>query len=103
VEGMGRYYLPGPDGPVGMDGFRIAPVSDAKGAGGPVSSPGDSGSTWYGVRDQAGVGLHVAGEITRSPEEHGIACYLGRVLERLGVGLAVPAPPPGEDVAHRGT
>jgi endonuclease G, mitochondrial len=89
VEGAGRYRLQLEDNMLlgrlralkdqGLDSFRIVP---APGCDPPICRGGDSGSVWYASTDDAGVGLHVAGE---SGSEAALACYLSEVLERLGV------------------
>ncbi|HEU0077550.1 MAG TPA: hypothetical protein VFQ76_07880, partial [Longimicrobiaceae bacterium] len=99
VDGLGRYLLTGGGGPSasagslmasGMDGFRIVPRSAGSPGSDQISDSGDSGATWYAHADLAGVGLHVAGETDQNdPDEHAIACYLPRVLQRLGVTPAV--------------
>jgi len=98
VDGCGRYFLRMPAGNevvVGMDGFRIVPLDDRNADDREVSGSGDSGSVWYSADDQAGVGLHVAGEASADPtQELGIACYLPPVLARLEVGLVPPGSSP---------
>jgi hypothetical protein len=89
VEGIGRYRLQLEDDMLlgslaalkdqGLDAIRIVP---ARGCERPISRGGDSGSVWYANTDDAGVGLHVAGE---SGSGAALACSLSMVLERLGV------------------
>jgi endonuclease G len=100
VDGVGRYFLRARESNqvvAVMDGFRIVATEDGNPHNREISGPGDSGSVWYGVDDHQGVGLHVAGETAPEPtQEHGIACYLPCVLDRLEVTLTPPqrlAPP----------
>lgn len=82
VDGMGTYFVGG-GGNLPMEGFRI--VADSESVD--LSGPGDSGAAWYGADDAVGYGLHVGGDVTvRNPlTQPAIACFLTRVLDRLGV------------------
>lgn len=96
VDGVGQYKLRYPNnvGQVEIDGFKIVAVEDGNPNKEEISSPGDSGSVWYGSEDHQGVGLHFGGERNPNPrEEHALACYLDRVLTRLDVSL-VPVEEP---------
>jgi endonuclease G, mitochondrial len=94
IDGIGRYKLPFESGSlVFMDGFRIVPVEDGNPDEEEISSSGDSGACWYAQVDNAGLGLHVAGEVSPAPAfEHAIACHLTRVFDALDIALT---PPPG--------
>jgi endonuclease G, mitochondrial len=89
VDGIGRYYV-SPTNPGGMDGFRVVAIASSGAArDDTLVARGDSGAVWYRLSDQAGLGLHVGGEVT-DPEPLGrsaVACYLSRVTRRLGVSV----------------
>ena len=88
VEGIGRYYV-SPANPAGMDGFRVVSSAENGAADDDLVARGDSGAVWYSVRDGAGLGLHVGGEVAESrPGRAAVACYLSRVMRRLGVSIA---------------
>ena len=100
VDGCGRYYLPAENGLTyrEMDGFRVVPEKE----GDDLSGFGDSGAVWYSSADRQGVGLHVGGQTAADPRgEHSIACYLPRVLDRLGVDPLKEAPRPFVDAVLR--
>jgi endonuclease G len=103
VEGIGQYTLPYRVGMRTIAGFKIVPEEDGNPQDVEISSGGDSGSLWFTIADNVGVGLHFAGETSTSPgEEHALACHLDDVLSELDVTLqptgAVPPPPPEPEV-----
>lgn len=72
IEGF-RLVAPRPDNPLDLE----------------ISAPGDSGATWINENENAGVGLHFAGETSPLAEhEFALACNLDTVLEALDVELA---------------
>jgi peptidoglycan hydrolase-like protein with peptidoglycan-binding domain len=92
VDGYGSYTIEYSVGAKTIDGFKIVSVDDGNPNNGEVSSGGDSGSVWYSLETQEGVGLHFAGEVDPNPRsEHAIACHLPRVLTALNVSLSPPA------------
>jgi endonuclease G len=90
VDGIGRYYV-SPANPGGMDGFRVvaSPGSNGRTSDDGLVAHGDSGAVWYRVSDSAGVGLHVGGDIGDLDPNRStaVACYLSRVMRRLGVSI----------------
>ncbi len=97
VDGIGRYYV-SPANAAGMDGFRVVSSPENGEPADGLVGAGDSGAVWYRVGDGAGLGLHVGGELgdpTRG--RSAVACYLSRVMRRLGVSItpldAIPEPP----------
>lgn len=94
IDGIGAYRIvfeirPGQFEPHDIQGFRLVPETPGNPDNIEISSPGDSGAIWCHADDQAGVGLHVAGEVRPEPEaEHAIACHLDRVLDRLNLDIA---------------
>lgn len=88
IEGAGRYFIRYSVGRVGVDGFRLNPVSAGNPTDEEISEGGDSGSIWYSEQTGDAVGLHFAGETDPRPgEEHAIACYVTRVFKRLRISL----------------
>ena len=71
VDGTGRYYLPAARGARlrGMDGFKIVSEKDGNPDRLPLSGEGDSGAVWYATDSHAGLGLHVAGELSPDPQQ----------------------------------
>jgi hypothetical protein len=100
VEGVGQYTLTYPSaGSRTIAGFKVVAEEDGNPNDLEISSGGDSGSLWFAVADDHGVGLHFAGEQDTTPsEEHALACHLGDVLTQLDVTLeptgVVPSPLP---------
>lgn len=100
VEGIGQYTMTYPGvGTRTIDGFKIVAEEDGNPRNLEISSGGDSGSVWFAVADNHGVGLHFAGETDAAPaEEHALACHLADVLTQLDVTLQPTGPvPPAPD------
>jgi hypothetical protein len=89
VEGIGQYTLTYPNvGTRTIAGFKVVAEEDGNPQDLEISSGGDSGSLWFAIGDNHGVGLHFAGESDATPgEEHALACHLGDVLTQLDVTL----------------
>jgi hypothetical protein len=99
VEGTGQYTITYSVGTRTIAGFKIVAEEDGNPNHLEISSGGDSGSLWFAISDNHGVGLHFAGESDPNPsEEYALACHLGDVLTQLDVTLEptgeVPAPFP---------
>lgn len=86
VTGMGTYYYPGAE--AGVGGFMLSTEAFDDPNTQDLTAEGDSGSVWYDPTTQAGIGLHVAGEVGAA-NEFAIACYLTRVMTTLRVSLAL--------------
>jgi endonuclease G, mitochondrial len=87
VDGIGRYRVGEvADDPDGIEGFRV--VSDPA-VTIELSRRGDSGSVWFRVGTQTGVGLHVGGEASDdATDEYAIACHLTSVFDQLDLKIA---------------
>jgi endonuclease G len=99
VEGIGQYTLTYAGvGSKTIAGFKVVAEEDGNPGNLEISAGGDSGSLWFAVADQNGVGVHFAGETDPAPgEEHALACHLDDVLTQLDVtleptGLVPPSP-----------
>jgi endonuclease G, mitochondrial len=77
-----------------IGGFEIGLDLDRHGPDDEISKGGDSGSLWMintkGKDSDVVVGLHFAGEIKTSSDEHAVACNIHSVLEKLKVTLKPP-------------
>ena len=89
VEGIGEYSLTYANvGARTIAGFKVVAEEDGNPQDLEISSGGDSGSLWFAIGDNLGVGLHFAGESDSTPgEEHALACHLDDVLTQLDVTL----------------
>ncbi|MBF6164939.1 DNA/RNA non-specific endonuclease [Streptomyces gardneri] len=84
-----------------IGGFEIGPDPDNPPFDGEISSSGDSGSAWMftlpgGETSTVLAGLHFAGEMAPSTDEHALACLPQSVFEKLGITLT---PPVADEVA----
>lgn len=102
VDGIGYYRVNPTSGDLHwLEGFRLSSIDEKYPE--TLSSPGDSGSLWYGQELDGvayGVGLHVDGEKTDDEVEYAVACHLPYVLSKLKVGLTPEAIPDGDAQKH---
>jgi len=99
---MARLDFGLPTGVQAIGGFEIQVDPDRSPPDGEISKGGDSGSAWLiADGDKATdifAGLHFAGEVDNSADEHALACYPTSVQQKLDFVLEPPAPH-GGDVA----
>ncbi len=87
VTHIGEYWTDYGHTALAISGFYLRPI-DNQPQNQLISAPGDSGSVWFDEQTHEAVGLHFAGECNPYyGQVHAKACFMSRVLDRLGVEL----------------
>lgn len=102
VDVMARINYGTPAGMQAIGGFEIGPDPERPAPGGEISKGGDSGAAWlileHGKPTDIFAGLHFAGEVDSSDDEHALACYPASVQKKLDFILEPPPAIAGSDL-----
>jgi endonuclease G len=109
VDVVAKIDYRGITGEQAIGGFEIGVDPDRRPSDGEISKGGDSGAAWLvsrnGTATDIFAGLHFAGEVSTSTDEHALACYPLSVQKKLDFVLAPPAATagvPGMETAAAG-
>jgi endonuclease G len=95
VDVVAKINYRGITGEQAIGGFEIGVDPSRRPSDGEISKGGDSGAAWLvsrnGTATDIFAGLHFAGEVSTSSDEHALACYPLSVQKKLDFVLAPPA------------